>query len=154
MKKLWLIVAGCVLAVVLLVVLFYYALPYEAQYEFRQDFEQIEKIEIVAHEIDQSVLDSMEPVKVLDSAERKMLIDALLEMDGGFNNMNPSELFAEYVIRITYRNGEVELICDWTSGYVDQDGELHYINYLFDTEQYCALLSDLLGETVTHPKPQ
>ena len=131
-----------------------FGLTYAAQYEFYQDFEQIEKIEIVIHEYDKSLLEPMEPVKVLDPTECKTLIDGLLKMDGGFNHMNPSSLFGDYLVRITYRNGAVEIIGDWISGYIDLSGELHINDYMFNTEQYCALLSSILEELVTHPKPK
>ena len=54
-----------------------------------------------------------------------------------------------YIIRITYKDGEVDLIGDYNTGYIDADGRIHQDRLLFHTEPYYDLISALLGEEIT-----
>lgn len=122
------------------------------QYKFQQDLEQIQNIEIAKYESDQSVLGPMETLKVLDPSEHRIIIESIPKIEGSVNHLSPGYLFSDRLIKITYKNGAVEIIGVWASVYIDPSGNVHYIDYLFNEEQYGALLSSILGETVTHPE--
>lgn len=122
----------------------------ETTYEFRQDADQINSIEILRKEYDSIDTDTpMYVVKELESSEYQTVLDGIRMVDGGRNGLDPTTGFGLYVIRITYKNGEMEMIGNYSTGYISVDGETHQEHYSFNIEQYYDLISALMGEEIT-----
>ena len=122
----------------------------EKPYEFRQDSAQIMTIEIVKKIHDSVVTDTPTTViKAFDASEHNVVIDAILAVDGGTNGLDPTTGFGVYIIKITYLNGEIEMIGNYSNGYISTDGVMHEGIYCFDTKQYYDMISNLLGEEIT-----
>jgi hypothetical protein len=125
---------------------------HKTPYEFRQEFDQIACIEILKKQYDSIRTDTpMDVIKTIDPTEHRALIDALLETDGSRVGLDPPTGFGMYIIRITYLDGEMEMIGNYSNGYITPDGKLHEDIYCFDREQYYAVISDYLGEEVIWP---
>ena len=119
-------------------------------YEFRQTFDQIVSIEILKKEYDSTSTDTpMNILKTIDSSMYKDVIDALSETPGGRSGMPPGTGFGLYIIRITYQDGEQEMIGNYNTGYILPNGEVHQDIYFFETEAYYSLISHILGEEIT-----
>jgi hypothetical protein len=121
------------------------------QYEFRQDFDRIQKIEIVKQT--EMSLDAIVPVYVIkefEPDEFRMVVDAILELDGGRVALDPPTGFGVYQIRITYADGEIEIIGNYSKGYISCDGVLHEEYFSLNKEQYYEMISELLGEEITN----
>ena len=124
----------------------------EAQYEFRQEFDQIVSIEILKKQYDSINVDvPMDVIKTIDPAEHKDVIDALLAAQGSRVGLEPGTGFGVYIFRITYKNGEMEMIGDYNNGYITPNGEVHQGIYSFDSKQFYEVISRFLGEEVTPP---
>ena len=125
-------------------------------YTFRQEFDQIVKIEILEKEQDLSDLSDYDPARVkvlktLDITEHRAFIDDLLKVEGSRVGLDPATGFGDHIIRITYRNGEIELIGAYNNGYIPTDGRLRSDCYGMNKEQFYDLLSRVLGEEITEP---
>ena len=119
-------------------------------YPFRQDFDQIVSIEILKKEQATISIDTpMYVLKVLDPGEHQAIVDAILEMEGGRVVLDPSTDFGYYIIRITYKDGEMELIGNYNNAHVSTDGTIHVDSYAFDKDQFYDVISEFLGEEVT-----
>ena len=119
----------------------------EEPYEFRQEFDEIVSIEILKKEYDSINADTpMNVIKVIESADHRALIDDLLAAKGSRIGLDPSTGFGMYIIRITYQDGEMEMLGNYNNGYITPDGELREDVYCFDREQYYAIISKYLGE--------
>ena len=143
-----------VLLVSLIVVLLAGCFPLTANqpYKFRQEFDQIVKFEILAKEEDVSGYDTpMEVLKTLDANEHRTFINDFMKVEGSRVGLDPPSGFGTYIIRITYRNGEIELISDYNNGYISADGIVNEDNYCMDKHQFYDFLSEVLGERVTEP---
>lgn len=122
-------------------------------YKFRQEYDQIAKIEIVNKEQD---IDGYDPARVkvlktLDITEHRAFIDDLVKVEGSRVGLDPPSGFGTYIIRITYRNGEIELISDYNNGYVSINGRVYNDCYCMDKDQFYDFLSRVLGEEITEP---
>lgn len=122
-------------------------------YTFRQEYDQIAKIEIVNKEQD---IDGYDPARVkvlktLDITEHRAFIDDLVKVEGSRVGLDPPSGFGTYIIRITYRNGEIELISDYNNGYVSINGRVYNDCYCMDKDQFYDFLSRVLGEEITEP---
>lgn len=139
-------------SIIAVILLGYFLLTTNQPYIFRQAFDQIVKVEILAKEEDISGYDTpMEVLKTLDVSEHRAFIDAFMEVEGFRIGMDPPSGFGTYIIRITYRNGEIELISDYNNGYISVDGVVHTDNYCMDRDQFYDFLASVLGEQVTEP---
>lgn len=119
-------------------------------YEFRQALDQIVTIEILRKEYDSVDTDTpMNVIHTIDPSSHKDFVDDLLKIEGGRVGLEPGTGFGMYIICITYKDGEKEMIGDYNNGYITSDGEVHQDIYAFDTEQYYAFISELLGEKIT-----
>ena len=123
-------------------------------YKFRQDYDQIAKIEIVKKRIDRIDMVGYDPatlviLKTLDTSEHRTFIDELVKVEGSRVGMDPSEGFGRHIIRITYRDGEVELIGHYNNGYISVDGKLHQDCYSMDKDQFLGFLSKVLEMEIT-----
>ena len=110
-------------------------------YKFRQEFDQIVKIEILKKDTygyDTST--AVEVLKTLDTTEHRAFIDNFMKVEGFRIGSDPPSGFGTYVIRITYRNGETELISDYNNGYVSADGIVHIDNSCMEREQFYDFL--------------
>ena len=119
-------------------------------YEFRQNFDQIVTIEILRKENDSVVTDT--PANIIltvDPSEHRAFIDGLQQVEGGRAMLEPGTGFGMYIIRITYKNGEIEMIGNYNNGYITPDGKVHQDVYRFDAKAYYAFLSDVLGKEIT-----
>lgn len=120
------------------------------QYEFRQGVDQIQKIEIVKQA--EMCLDAIVPVSVekeFEPDEFQMVVDAIMELDGGRVALDPPTGFGLYQIRITYADGEIEIIGNYSKGYISCDGVLHEEFFSLDKEQYYKMISEFLGKEIT-----
>ena len=121
-------------------------------YTFRQEFEQIVSIEILKKESDSiSPYTPMHVIKTINPAMHKELIDALLKIEGSRIGLEPGTGFGVYIIRITYKDGEMEMLGDYNNGHITADGKLHEDIYAFNSEQYYQVISNFLGEVITPP---
>lgn len=119
-------------------------------YKFRQEYDQIVKIEITQKEQDISGYEVPKKVlKVLKPSEHRAFIDDLKKVDGSYVGMDPPDGFGMYIIRITYRNGEVELISEHNNGYISVDGIIYEGVYCMNKDQFYDFLSRVLGERIT-----
>jgi hypothetical protein len=122
----------------------------DGPYEFRQTFDQIVSIEILRKEYDSVLTDTpMSVIYTVEPAEHQGFIDNLMEIEGGRVGLDPNTGFGMYIIRITYKNGEMEMIGNYNNGYITPNGEVHQDIYAFDSVQYYAFLSDVLGREIT-----
>ena len=121
-------------------------------YTFRQEFEQIVSIEILKKEYDSiSPYTPMHVVKTVEPTMHQELINDLLKLEGGRIGLEPGTGFGVYIIRITYKDGEIEMLGDYNNGYITPDGKLHEDIYAFDSDQYYQVISNYLGEVITPP---
>ena len=119
-------------------------------YEFRQAFDQIMSIEILKKEYDTaSIDDPMNFIYTVDPSLHRSFIDDLIKIEGGRMGLDPTTGFGVYIIRITYKDGEMEMIGNYSNGYITPDGIVHEDVYMFKREQYYAFLSDVLGVKIT-----
>ena len=127
-------------------------LTFDWPYKFRQEYDQIVRIEILAkEEFISGYYVPMEVVKTLDISEYRIFLDELMKIEGSRVGLDPPSGFGAYIIRITYRNGEIELISDYNSGYISGDGIVREIYYCMDSDQFYDFLSRVLGEQITEP---
>ena len=118
-------------------------------YELRQEINQIDKIEILKKEEPLYGYDvAMEILKTIDITEHNAFIDGLLKVEGSRIGLDPPSGFGTYIIRITYRNGEIELFSDYNNGYISIDGIVHTDNYCMDKNEFYEFLSEILGEQI------
>ena len=121
-------------------------------YKLRQEIDQIDKIEILKKEEPLFGYDTpMEVLKTMNITEHRTFIDGLLKVEGSRVGLDPPSGFGTHIIRITYRNGEIELISDYNNGYISTDGVVHADNYCMDKDQFYEFLSKILGEQVKEP---
>lgn len=119
-------------------------------YEFRQAFDQIVSIDILKKEYDSTSTDTpMNVLKTIDPSLHKDVIDSLSQAPGGRSGMPPGTGFGLYIIRITYQDGEQEMIGNYNTGYILPNGEIHQDIYCFETIAYYKLISRFLGEEIT-----
>lgn len=119
-------------------------------YEFRQAFDQIASIEILRKETDSVLPDTpTQTIHTLNEAQYKVFLDGLQKIEGGRAGSEPGTGFGMYMIRITYKDGEMEMIGNYNNGYITPDGEVHQDVYRFDARQFYAFLSDVLGKEIT-----
>lgn len=119
-------------------------------YEFRQAFDQIVTIDIPKKEYDSTSTDTpMNVIYTIEPSAHKNFVDELLKIDGGRIGLEPGTGFGMYIIRITYKDGEIEMIGNYNNGYISPNGHVHQDIYAFDTKQYYAFLSSVLGEEIT-----
>ena len=140
-----------VLLVSLIAVALCYILVANRTYQFRQEFDQITKIEILEKEkpLSGGYDVPMKVLKTLDTSEHRAFIDDFMRVDGSRVGMDPPTDFGTYLIRITYRNGEIELISDSNNGYISVDGIVYTANYCMDDDAFYDFLSGVLGVQVT-----
>lgn len=122
------------------------------RYTFRQEFAQIVSIDILKKDYDS--IDPYTPaqiIKTIPPEEHRTLIDALLELEGFRLFYEPGTGFGMYYIRITYKDGEQEMMGDYSNGYITPDGKLHQDNYSFYREPYYDLISRFVGEETRWP---
>lgn len=138
--------------IALLVLYFWWLFGANQPYKFRQELDQIVKIEIVKKEQDTGGYDVPKVVlKTIDPSEYKAFIEDLKKVEGVRIGMHQGLGFGMYIIRITYKNGEIELISDYNNGYISTDGKVHEDAYSMNKEQFYDFLSRVLGEEVTEP---
>lgn len=119
-------------------------------YQFRQGLDQITTIEILRKEYDSTNTDTpMNVIHTVDSSVHMDFVDDLLKIEGGRIGLDPGTGFGMYIIRITYKDGEIEMIGNYNNGYITPDGKLHQDIYAFDAKQFYAFLSDVLGKEIT-----
>jgi hypothetical protein len=93
-------------------------------YTFRQEFDLIVSIEILKKEYDSiSPYTPMHVIKTINPAMHQELIDALLKIEGSRIGLDPGTGFGVYIIRSTYRDGEIEMLGDYNNGYITADGK-------------------------------
>lgn len=124
----------------------------EKPYEFRQSLDQIETIEIaLKKEYDPDLADEPIVLKTLDVQEHQAIIEALLKADGNVVLSPPGRGIGVYIVQITYKNGELELIGEYNNGYITPEGEVVQHGYIFNREQLYEIISYFLGEQVVSP---
>ena len=126
------------------------SVPLDLEYSYRQSADQITSIEILRKEYDSVRTDTpMNVLKVFDPSEFQMVLDGLGNVPITRRLNPPGTGFGLYIIRITYQNGEADLIGNYNTGYITTDGQLYQESYFFHTEPYYDLISALLGEEIT-----
>lgn len=127
----------------------------EESYTFRQSFDQITSIEILKRgEFVENTTMANRPMsimKTLDETEYQDMIDAILSADGGRNGLISTTTCGSHIIRITYKDGEVEMLGCYNNGYVSVDGTWRPDCYTFDKEEFYAIISGFLGEEIKEP---
>lgn len=119
------------------------------EYEFRQGVDQIQSIEILEKEYVSVRTDTpMYVLKSFDSSQFQMIIDKINEITIIKRFNSSASGFGYYIIRITYKNGEIDLLGNYNTGYYTTDGKLHQESFFLNDEQYYELLSELLGEEI------
>ena len=122
------------------------------QYEFRQGVDQIEKIEIaLKEEYDLNLKEKAKILKTLNVEEHQAIVDALWATEGNEVLSPPSRGIGSYIIQITYKNGEVELIGSYNNGYITPEGKVVQQGYKFDYDRYFEIISQFLGKKVEDP---
>lgn len=122
----------------------------EMPYAFRQSADQITAIEIIRKQYDSiSAETPMYVLKTFEENEYQTVLDGINSVPGGRNGLEPGRGIGLYIIRITYADGEIELLGDYNNGYISTDGKIHQDCYAFYTEEYYDLISSLLGEEIT-----
>ena len=126
----------------------------EGQYQFRQPFDQIASIEILKKEYDSISTDvPMDVLCILSTEEQREIMDMIAEADGAYVLEGAGSGFGIYIIRITYHNGEVELIGEYNNGYITPEGKIIQDCYTFDTEQFYSIISIYLKTEAGLRKP-
>ena len=124
----------------------------KVKYEFRQEFEQIVSIDILKKDYDSSnPYTPKQVIKTIPPEEHRALIDALLELECFRLYYEPSTGIGMYIIRITYKDGEQEMIGNYNNAYITPDGKIHEDNYGFCREPFYDLISRFLGEEISAP---
>ena len=133
----WAILCGC-------------SMTLDLEYSYRQSADQIVAIEILRKEYDSVRTDTpMHVLKEFESSEFQTVLDGLGNVPVTRRLNPPGTGFGLYIIRITYQNGEADLIGNYNTGYITTDGQLYQESYFFHTEPYYDLISALLGEEIT-----
>ena len=122
----------------------------EKVYTYRQSADQIVSIEILRKEFDSDTITTpLYILKSFESSEFQMVLDGLANIPVSFRLNPPATGVGMYIIRITYKNGETDLIGDYNTGYMTADGEIFEERWFFKTEPYYDFISELLGEEIT-----
>lgn len=137
-----------VVILVIIALLLFWMFHTKGPYKFRQDTDQIVSIEILKIVISYEH-ETTKVLMTIDPSEHQEVVNGLLEISGGRVVLDPPTGFGRYIFRITYQNGERELIGRYNNGYVTPGGELHFKNYCFNKEQFNEFLSGILGRTIT-----
>lgn len=117
----------------------------EGPYEFRQGLDQVVSIEILDIDFDYEG-NANNVLMTIDPSMHSEVINGLLELPGIRIGLDPSTTFGPYIFRITYQNGERELIGRDNNGYITPKGKLRVSNYCFYTEPFEEFLFGVLGE--------
>lgn len=137
-----------VVLLVIIVLLLFWIFNTKGPYKFRQDTDRIVSIEILRHDPSYD-LSKARVLKTIDPSLHQDVINGLLEIPGSRVLLDPPRGFGTYFFRITYQDGECELIGKYNNGYVTPNGSLRETNYSFDKERFDEFLSGLLGEKIT-----
>ena len=88
-------------------------------------------------------------MKSFEPEEFDMVLDGLSKVPVCRPLNPPRSGIGLYIVRITYQNGEAELLGNYNTGYVSVDGEVDQDRLCFDTIPYYALISELLEKEIT-----
>lgn len=114
----------------------------KAPYSFRQSVDQIEAIEILKKiDVSGDTNLSVEIIKELDKEQHQGIVNDILSADGNYVAEGAGSGFGPYIIRITYKNGEIELIGEYNNGYAAPGGEINQGIYWFNKEHFYAIIS-------------
>lgn len=121
------------------------------EYSYRQSADQIESIEILRYVRNDSVQVGapMYVVKTFKPDEFQMVLDGLNYLPVMNTLRSPGRGFGVYVICITYKNGEADILGDCNTGYITADGEVHQERYFVKRESCYGFTSSLMGEEIT-----
>ena len=108
-------------------------------YPFKEPVNEIESIEIVSAE------SSLEftVVKTLSETEKQFFLQQFQTIDFYQYFGDPSKLYGDS-IKITYSNGDYEMICSYTSEYV-KDGSVHFLFKRCNEEAFNDLRNSFLS---------
>lgn len=119
-------------------------------YTLEQDLDHVEKVELcryIYHTSDPLI----SPIAVLDKSEADSLLQNLGTLECYRHFGDHTQDFGEIVVKITYTDGQAEVIGSWNTGHVDTEGKLWLTGYYFDEEAWKAFLqknvsSDILAD--------
>ncbi len=113
----------------------------EEPYTFCQEADQIISIEIVQDFAPTFEESDYRVIQTLEADEFQVLLDEVLDVPGNRTGMDPPTGIGNYIIKITYKDGTIELLGDFNNGYISPDGKLRQDCYVFDREAFLALIS-------------
>ena len=108
-------------------------------YSFKEPFDEIESIEIVWAE------NSLEftVTKTLSETEKKDFLEKFQAIKFYQYLGDPPNLYGD-AIKITYSNGDYEMICSYTAEYVE-DGVIQFLWESCDEEDFNELINNFLA---------
>lgn len=120
-------------------------------YPLEQDLDNVEKVELCRYTYHTSD-PLISSIAVLDNSEADSLLQNLGTLECYRHFGDHTQDFGEIVVKITYTDGQAEVIGSWNTGRVDTEGKLWLTGYYFDEEAWKALLlknisPDILADT-------
>ena len=121
----------------------FWSMQYHGPYTFwRQDASQIEKIEICSYDYKTS---TRTVLVELSEDEEKQILSEISSVEF-CEKFHPDVTdFGEYMICITYLDGEIEVIGSWSSGYISPDGEETFTYLTMDDDIFYPLIEKYVG---------
>ena len=139
MTKKKIFILSSVFLFLVLVLVFLFTACREKTYVFKQPIDKIASVEIV------SAKNSLEfsVIKELSQAEKNDYIERFQAVNFQNYLIGDPMSVSENAVKISYQNGDYEMICHYWSEYV-RNGEVYFIRKSCDENEYNEILNDFL----------
>lgn len=119
-------------------------------YPFEQNLDYIEKVEICQytyHIQDPEIV----VLTILEKSTALSLLNRVEELECYRHWGDHTQDFGEKVVKITYTDGETEVLGFCNTAYIDMEGKWWLKGYYFDEDQFSKLISEFTQiDPVTH----
>lgn len=125
-----------------------FAIVQERPYRFRQSVDQISTIEIaeVLSNEDYSSRPETKTITVINENQYSEIIESISNAKGNYVLEGAVYALGKYVLCITYKNGAVEIIGEWSYRLITPEGQVNCGCYWFDSEQFHSIISGYIPD--------
>ena len=150
MKKVFIILAGIISSMLLTYFVYVSVITSSEPYEFLQPTDQIVSIEIAKMEdtspVTVDLIMDAEILYILEPEEYQAFVDSIVALPGGRAGNDPPSGIGIYFVRITYKDGMIELIGDMNNGSISPDMDYDDDVYVFNIKAFLQFLSEFSEE--------
>ena len=120
-----------------------FAIVQKRPYCFSQSVDQISTIEIaeVLSDEDYSSRPETKTIIVISENKYSEIIESISKTEGNYVLEGAVYALGKYVLCITYKNGAVEIIGEWSYRLITPEGNVDWGCYWFDSEQFHSIIS-------------